>query len=879
MLGERVGYFTIKQKLGEGGMGAVYLAEHEVMRKKVAIKVLLPQWTEDPRIVPRFTNEAIAMGALEHPNIVNVTDCGQLANGAWYIVMEYLEGATLAGFCASHAGPLSIHMTLHILAQVGAGLEAAHRRGIVHRDLKLENIFLVRKKTNAQFVKILDWGISKLGEQSGSSVTRTGMIAGTPAYMAPEQMKDLRTVDRRSDVYALGVIAYQMLTGGWLPFQRKDRPDEFSSLSLVAIHEVLTTQPPVDPRNHVPSLDARVVNAILAAIHPDPARRPQSARAFILMLAAAVQGDGYNRSGTDIVNEVAAELLEIGNLEETVRALKASPTTKTPSRYRFGDKLGAGGMAEVFRATQLGAEGFSRVVAVKRVLPGFSSVPQFASMFVQEAKLASLLTHPNVVSVLDFDRDEEGRLFLAMEYVEGRDLAALAATGRLPFSVIIFIVSETLRGLGYAHNLPTADGPLGLIHRDVSPQNVLLSWEGAVKVSDFGIAKARDASQATASTMIKGKPQYMSPEQAKGEPLDGRSDLFAVGIMLWELATGHRLFEGSTQESLARIVFGNIPPPSSVSPDIPRDLEAVTMTLLANTREARYANAELAIEDLARCVDAPRNGRTELARVLAERFPEALAARMSRPQLSSPAVQPSPPNSQSRVTVREQPGGVATRRDPAPEPTPWPAKTTLGSAASQSVAPTPPPRRRLPLIASLIVGIGGSFAAVGAYFAFGNSDGTIEQSTPPAAQITDAGSPQPEPTLTVSTEPAGAVVRVDGTERGPSPVVITVTRGQRVTLEVARDGYEPVTRIVTISQNAESILLALRPAALPPDAALPQADAALMATDAAEHHDGTAKGYSRKTRPKSDHSPRLKSDDSRRQQVNDTKFNPDDVVE
>jgi serine/threonine-protein kinase len=121
--------------------------------------------------------------------------------------------------------------------------------------------------------------------------------------------------------------------------------------------------------------------------------------------------------------------------------------------------------------------------------------------------------------------------------------------------------------------------------------------------------------------MIKGKPQYMSPEQANGQPLDGRSDLFAVGIMLWELLTGQRLFEGSTHESLARIVLGNVQPPSTVSPDIPRDLEAVAMKLLARERDHRYANAELTIEDLARCADSPRNGRSELARILAERFP------------------------------------------------------------------------------------------------------------------------------------------------------------------------------------------------------------------------------------------------------------------
>src|SRR5262249_35488386 len=163
-----------------------------------------------------------------------------------------------------------------------------------------------------------------------------------------------------------------------------------------------------------------------------------------------------------------------------------------------GDRVGAGGMAEVFRGTMMGAEGISLPVAVKCVLPGLST-PQFVSMFIQEAQLAALLKHPNIVTILDFDRDPDGRLFLVMEYVEGRDLATLVDTGLLPFSTVNFVLSEILCGLGYAHELPTAGPVRGLVHRDVSPHNVLLSWEGAVKVSDFGIAKAREASAATAS--------------------------------------------------------------------------------------------------------------------------------------------------------------------------------------------------------------------------------------------------------------------------------------------------------------------------------------------------------------------------------------------
>ncbi len=299
-------------------------------------------------------------------------------------------------------------------------------------------------------------------------------------------------------------------------------------------------------------------------------------------------------------------------------------------KYRLDTRLGGGGMAEVFLGSMLGAEGFSRRVAIKRVLPGFSDNPAFAKMFVAEAQISSRLQHPNIVSVLDFDRDAEGRLFLVMELVDGRDLDALCASGMLPFGVVIFLISEVLRGLGHAHDLPSGNDLRGIVHRDVSPHNVLLSWAGAVKVSDFGIAKARQASEASASVFIKGKPAYMSPEQANGQPLDGRSDLFAVGVMLWEMLTGRRLFIGEdTRATLAAVLFGQIPRPRSVRSEVPKDLERVCMKLLERDLPARYATAEQAIRDLLACSDAPKDGREQLIQVLAERFPQQAPVRDS----------------------------------------------------------------------------------------------------------------------------------------------------------------------------------------------------------------------------------------------------------
>jgi serine/threonine protein kinase len=291
-------------------------------------------------------------------------------------------------------------------------------------------------------------------------------------------------------------------------------------------------------------------------------------------------------------------------------------------KYVIERRLGAGGMAEVFLARTLGAEGFSRQVAIKRVLTGFSENPHFAQLFVSEAQLTSRLQHPNIVSVLDFDRDHEGRLFLVMELVDGADLDRLLATGPLPFPVILYITTEILHGLDYAHDLPIdGDQVRGIIHRDISPHNVLLSWNGAVKVSDFGIAKARAASNASASVMVKGKPAYMSPEQARGEPLDGRSDLFAVGVMLYEMICLQQLFAAETAAAtVARLLAAEIPAPRAVRADVPDDLSRAVMLLLTRDRQKRFSTANAAISALVACKDYPRDGREGLVTTMSQRF-------------------------------------------------------------------------------------------------------------------------------------------------------------------------------------------------------------------------------------------------------------------
>jgi serine/threonine protein kinase len=671
MIGTHVGQYRLLELLGKGGRGRVFLAEHRLLGSRHAIKLLHPELSTRGELVQRFINEGRAASALQHPNIVQVRDVGQIEpGGPWYLVMDLLQGQTLRGVLTDHAGPLPPHRIARLVDDVLHALHAAHGRLIVHRDLKPDNIMVSSVDDPALVEKatILDFGVARLGH-GAELVTLAGAGIGTPRYMAPEQLRGSE-IDHRADLWAIGAIAYEMATGGWSPYHDRAAPE--GDLTGAEILYRMMTQQPVDPRRRCARISEELAAVIGKALELDPANRYASARAFALALAAAVAAEGDQPSGMQILERRAKALSGIEDLTETLRSPPpaAIATPSIASRYEIGPRLGTGGMAEVFLAHALGAEGFSRPVALKRVAPGFSEQPAFASMFIGEARISARLVHPNIVQVFDFNRDETGRLFLVMEYVAGKDLASLAETGILPASVAIFIVIEVLRGLGHAHALPNADGTRGVVHRDVSPQNVMISWEGSVKVGDFGIARARDASGNVRSSVLKGKPSYMAPEQIEGLT-DARSDLFAVGVILHELLTGRRLFSGLAKEIFGAILFREVVPPSRIRRGVPGDVEAVALKLLAREREARYATAELAIEALSRCAAHPRDGRSELVRLLAERFPVET--------------------------------GAHTRGQHGARPNEGARHTTLGSTASQVSGEVAAPRRRARLLGGAAV--------------------------------------------------------------------------------------------------------------------------------------------------------------------------------
>jgi serine/threonine protein kinase len=274
--------------------------------------------------------------------------------------------------------------------------------------------------------------------------------------------------------------------------------------------------------------------------------------------------------------------------------------------YRLMKKIAVGGMAEVFKAKRTGVEGFEKVVAVKRILPHLSDNKEFVDMFIDEAKMVAGLTHTNIVQISDLGKLEKS-YYIAMEYVHGRDLRSILRRAkdrglRLPLDLTVLIVSKVCSALEFAHRKKDERGrPMLIVHRDISPQNILISFEGEVKLTDFGIAKAATKARITDAGALRGKLLYMSPEQAWGKPMDRRSDLFSLGIVFYEMVTDQKPFLGSSEMSILEMVREcRVAPPSDVNPRIPEKLEKVVMTALERDPDHRYQDAAEMYRDLDR---------------------------------------------------------------------------------------------------------------------------------------------------------------------------------------------------------------------------------------------------------------------------------------
>jgi len=644
LIGSTISHYRVLERLGGGGMGVVYKAWDLSLERFAALKLLHALGDADDTLKRRFLREARIASMLDHPNICTVYEAGESADGRLFIAMTLCDGESLER--ALRRGPLPPAQALAVATQLADALGSAHGKGVFHRDLKPGNVMLA----GGGRAVLVDFGIAWLSDQT--RLTRVGDVMGTAAYLAPERLLGA-AADARSDLWSLGVVLYEMVTGS-RPFRDTDGSalmaailergfEPMSSLlpgvppELERIVARSLAKPPADRYQGARELgaDLRAAAAALAALPPaGPAGTGNTVteldEATLRELPGAPLGAaGVARDDTaphpGLPAVVHADSAPTADAMPVVRGgdgargggargggdgargggdrafLRGGSAWvgRAVSHYRILEHLGGGGMGIVYRAedTRLG-----RAVALKFLPPELTRDPEAKARFLQEARAASALDHPNICTIHEIGETADGQLFLAMACYRGATLKRRLAGGPLPFAEVVDLGLQICRGLAEAHRH-------GIVHRDVKPANLMVTGDGVVKILDFGIAKLAGAAAITRAGALLGTPGYMSPEQARGGEVDARTDLWSLGAVLYEMAAGRRPFPGDAPQAVLYSLFHDEPATlARLRPDTPPSLERVVARLLSKDPRHRYQSADeaaAALAPLSRPADGP----------------------------------------------------------------------------------------------------------------------------------------------------------------------------------------------------------------------------------------------------------------------------------
>ncbi len=573
LTGSTVSRYRILERLGGGGAGIVYRAEDLKLERTVALKFLSSYRSGNEADQRRFLREARASSILDHPNICTVYEIDETDDGRLFIAMAFCEGETLKK--KIEHGPLPLPEAVSIAAQIADGLAAAHAKGVIHRDVKPANVIV----TPGGRLKLVDFGIAKLADQS--RLTREGTAVGTAAYMSPEQIRG-DEIDARADIWALGVVLYEMVSGA-SPFAAESDHER--------IRRILSRDPDPLPslRAGVPLEIERIVSRCLAKDRAERYASMEEMRADFVAAAGALGSALPVESLDPTLRDLPSSVSGVSSGTRTGGEPTGSLIGRTLAHYRILELAGGGGMGVVYKAEDLRLE---RLVALKFLPPELTRDPDAKSRFLQEARAASALDHPNICTVHEVGETEDGQLYLAMPLYDGETLRKRLERGPLPIEEAVDVAEQIARGLAKAHRG-------GIVHRDIKPANLIVTSDGVVKILDFGLAKLAGAAAITRTGSSVGTPAYMSPEQARGEEVDHRTDLWSLGVVLYEMVAGRRPFRGDHEQAVLYSLLNEDPKPlTQMRPEAPPELERIVEGLLAKDPAQRYPAVDGALGDL-----------------------------------------------------------------------------------------------------------------------------------------------------------------------------------------------------------------------------------------------------------------------------------------
>jgi serine/threonine protein kinase/tetratricopeptide (TPR) repeat protein len=608
--------FELDCLIGRGTTGEVWKAWDRSSEKAVALKLIAA--TEEGGTA-RFLREGLLLSQLRHPGIVRYVAHGETAVGGIYLAMEWLDGEDLAR--ALERGPLSTDKTIVLVRRVAEALSVAHSLGVVHRDVKPSNIFLPGGSVSAALV--LDFGVARIRDFTGTW-TRDGWTLGTPAYMAPEQVRGSRLIDGRADLFSLGCVAFEALTGQ-VPFG--DAP-------VLEVLRRIQLGPTPSLQDRLPDVPSELVSIVMRMMAKDPDDRPTSAKEVRDRLGALTSSPDFGSSSAP--NLAGGELSPLHS-PRTAR----QPGNLVAERFELLQYAGSGGMGEVWRARDRSNRS---TVALKILV---SSSESDRARFLREAAVLSDLVHPGIVRYLAHGTMPSQELYLAMEWLDGEDLSTRLRQGPLTIEKTLTLIRAVADALAFLH-------ARGVVHRDIKPSNLFLPDRSLerVKLLDFGVARAGDVSRTRTRTgAMIGTPGYMAPEQARGEKaVDARADIFGLGCVMFECLVGRRAFEAEhVMAVLAKILIDDAPKLSEHLADVPLDLDALVSRMLAKDPLERPHDAAELVTLLSTITDRETSSERASRRALTRSEQRVLCAVLV--PFGQPVVESSDPPANS--TIRE----------------------------------------------------------------------------------------------------------------------------------------------------------------------------------------------------------------------------------